>query len=46
MQTHEKRKLLGMKNRVEETYGFTQMLKTRISKPIPTDQKTMTEYVE
>ena len=46
MQTHEKRKLLGMKKRVEETYGFTQRLKTRISKPIHSNQKTMTEYVE
>ena len=45
MQTHEKNRLLSVKKRVEETYGFTQRLRSRISKPLSKRQKTMAEYV-
>ena len=43
--THEKTRLFSVKTKVEETYGFTQKLETRISKPLSKDQKTMAEYL-
>ncbi len=43
--THERTRLLGVKKKVEETYRFTQRLETRTTKPLPEDQKIMTEFL-
>lgn len=46
MRTHEKRRLLSVKEKVENTYGFTQKLKSRVSRTLPRDQRTIAEYME
>jgi ERCC4-related helicase len=43
--THENSRLLSVKRKVEETYGFSQKLETRIFKVISKDQRTMVEYL-
>ena len=43
--THERDRLFRVKNTVEETYGFTQDIETRRTKPLPTEQKTMTDFI-
>lgn len=43
--THERARLLSVKKMVERTYGFTQMLEIRVSKPLPKNQKTLGDYI-
>ena len=43
--THERARLLSVKRLVEKTYGFTQNLEMRRTKPLPRDQTTMAEYM-
>ncbi len=42
--THERDRLFRVKRTVEETYGFTQDLETRRTKPLPREQKTMVDF--
>lgn len=46
MRTHEKNKLLSVKRKAENVYGFTQRLvvKTR-TRALPKEQKTLTQYL-
>lgn len=43
--THERARLLSVKRMVEKTYGFTQNLEMRVTKPLPREQRTMAEYI-
>lgn len=46
MRTHEKSKLLSVKRKAEEVYGFTQRIvfETR-TRTLPADQRTLTQYL-
>ncbi len=44
--THEKTRLFSVKDKVEKIYGFTQTMKTTTFKPLPEDQKTITQYIQ
>jgi len=43
--THEKNRLLSVKKKVEGTYGFTQNLEMRMTRPLPKEQRTMADYL-
>jgi ERCC4-related helicase len=42
--THERDRLFRVKSTVEKTYGFTQDLETRKTKPSPREQKAITDF--
>ncbi|MGQ9551936.1 MAG: helicase-related protein [Candidatus Bathycorpusculaceae bacterium] len=45
--THEKNKLLSVKNKAERVYGFTQRLVVKPqAKALPREQKTITQYLK
>jgi len=45
--THEKNKLLSVKNKAERVYGFTQRLVVKPrAKALPKEQKTITQYLQ
>lgn len=43
--THERARLFSVKKKVEGTYGFTQNLEMRVTKPLPREQRSMAEYL-
>ena len=45
MDANEKTRLLRMKKKVEGTYGFTQNLEMRMTRPLPKEQRTMSDYL-
>lgn len=46
LRTHEKNKLLRVKEKTEKIYGFTQKLVVKtIAKPLPEGQETLTRYL-
>lgn len=47
MRTHEGRKLLGVRRKVEEVYGFTQKLSFKpLPRPLPKGQETLTKFLK
>ena len=45
MRTHERNKLLSVKRRTEEVYGFTQRLVVESHRALPRGQRTMTRFL-
>ncbi len=45
MRTHEKSKLLSVMRRTEKVYGFTQKLESKVSKPLPRGQESLSQYL-
>ena len=43
--THERGRVFNVKRKVEGTYGFTQNLEMRTTKPLPREQRSMADYL-
>lgn len=45
MGTHERARLLNVNRMVEKTYGFTQNLEIRTTKPLSKEQRSIADYL-